>query len=237
MSTARLQALEEFSRKRTERVLEINQQQQRRLEHQLHRLNTQSVETMCRYRRRKGILEEQYSYFNDMKTKTSHGKMMSSSFPSNKHEQNIKSVFGESCFFHHQVRPLRYMAIVRANNIVYFPNGRPRHKGDRENRMMPKYFHASSMLLQVNKKETNNTSSEDAKQKPIMKVQINTLEKLPAIRQFSSVEETLAEQHCKGRENKGSNFLLPILKYPEDTRREPRNLKPRVLRFSLPSLH
>ena len=93
------------------------------------------------------------------------------------------------------------------------------------------------MLLQANKKETNNTSSEDAKQKPIMKVLINTLEKLPAIRQFSSVEETLAEQHRKGRENKGSNFLLPILKYPEDTRREPRNLKPRVLRFSLPSLH
>ena len=98
---------------------------------------------------------------------------MRSSFPPSEHEQSTSNLcLASPALFRHQVRPLRYMAIVRTNNIVYFPNGRPRHKEDRESRMMPKYFHASSMLLEAKKKENNSTSPEHAKQKPIMKVRI-----------------------------------------------------------------
>ena len=237
MSTARLQALEEFSRKRTEKVLEINQRQQRRLEDQLRRLNSQSIETLCSYRRRKGLLEKRYSHLNDIITKTSHEQVVSSSFPSSEYDQNTKSLFGESWLFNHQMRPLRHMAIVRANNVVYLPSDKPKHKGDGHSRMMPTYFHASSLLLQANRKQLQSISLENVKQKPIMKVQLSTLEKLPAIQRFSSREEIVAERERKKRENKDSQLLLPILKYTEETRREPRTLKPRVLRFSLPSLH
>ena len=237
MSTARLQALEEFSRKRTEKVLEINHQQQRRLENQLRRLNTQSIETLCSYRRRKGLLEKRYSHLNDMTTKTSHEQVVTASLPSSEYDQNMKSLFGKSWLFNHQIRPLRRMAIVRANNIVYLPSDRFKHKGDRQSRMLPTCFHASSVLLQANKKELKSISLENVKQKPIMKVQLSALEKLPAIQRFSSKEEIVAEWERKKRENKDSQLLLPILKYPEETRREPRTLKPRVLRFSLPSLH
>ena len=231
MSTIRLQALEEFSRKRTEKVLEINQQQQRRLEDQLRRLNTQYVGTLCSYRRRKGLLEKRYSHLNDIITKTSHEQVVSSSFPSGEYDQNRKSLFGESWLFNHQIRPLRPMAMARANNIIYLPSDGVDHKEDRQSRMMPRYFHASSMLLQANKKELKRISLENVKQKPIMKVKISTLEKLPAIRRF------VPERERNKRENKDSQLLPPILKYPEETRRKIRTLKPRVLRFSLPSLH
>ena len=118
MSTARLQALEDCLRKRADRLLEINQQQQRRLETKLHRLHVQSMETIFAHERSKEMFEKQYSYLYDI-VERSHSRKEDDGISKDLFLPQMKSMTRYP-WQNNTDRTPRYMAVVRTNNIVYF---------------------------------------------------------------------------------------------------------------------
>ena len=228
MSTARLQALEDCLRKRADKLLEINQQQQRRLDAKIRRLHAQSLRTICAYKRAKELFQKQYSYLNDIVVKTPNenetdneisksSNMMS--YPWKKNDDHLS----------------RYMAVVRANNVVHYSEETPQFKvtihSGRAQKRKSRYFHASSMLLQ-----DENTGETGDQSRELLTVKMKISPKVPKI-QSASIDKLAIEKVYEENDSKETSVLLPVIKYPEENKENPSRNRPRVLRFSLPSLY
>ena len=235
MSTARLRALEDCLRKRADRLLEINQQQQRRLETKLHRLHVQSMETIFAHKRSKEMFEKQYSYLYDIVERS----------PSRKEDDGIsKDLFLPQMksmtrypWQNNTDRIPRYMAVVRTNNIVYFSGQKPQLKGygqpvKQPQKQKSRYFHASSLLLQEENYEKANNQNKQMEQ---MKMKIPL--KLRKI-QATSFDKLAVDKVYEENDRMDTSALIPIIKFSvESSENQSRKVKPRVLRFSLPSLY
>ena len=139
MSTARLSAIEECIRKRSDRVMEINQQQQRKLELRI------------------GQLEAESTTFADNIDKKMDWFLK-------KHQYTEKFLMDRNALHHAQhkffySKPAmkspsgsRYMAVIRSNNVVQFPTEKakinlvkePHHVSG--NNKLPSQFTAAGML-------------------------------------------------------------------------------------------
>ncbi len=139
MSTARLTALEECIRKRSDRVMEINQQQQRRLEIRIGQLKAQSTAFAESFDKRMDWFIKKHQYTE---------KFM---FDRNDlHHAEPKYFYSKPV----QKSPSgsRYMAVIRSNNVVQFPTEKAKINLVKDpyqaagNSKVPSQFHAASML-------------------------------------------------------------------------------------------